>query len=277
MRCCRAALPGLLAAGVVMLAQPAAAHDSWFQAQGQTARGELLLALGTGNRFPAYDLPVGMEHLRSSGCRAEGLRPEPLRRQAEQPPVLLLRSARPLPASLPLTCWAQLLPIDIGIENKTVEIYLDEIGAKPALRARWAAMRERGLPWQETYVKHARIEIDPEAGPAAAAVPPAPIEGLGMDAQLLAERRPVRAGDRLSFQVLRDGKPLVGQPMELQHERSATPGLWQDTDAEGRVSFTVAAPGRWLLRGTDVRPSSSHPGRWDSRFLTLAFDVRAAP
>jgi len=32
-----------------------------------------------------------------------------------------------------------------------------------------------------------------------------------------------------------------------------------------------------LLRGTDLRPSSERPGTWDSRFITLAFEVADAP
>ena len=31
--------------------------------------------------------------------------------------------------------------------------------------------------------------------------------------------------------------------------------------------------GRWVLRGTDLRLSSERPDTWDSRFVTLAFDV----
>jgi hypothetical protein len=32
-------------------------------------------------------------------------------------------------------------------------------------------------------------------------------------------------------------------------------------------------PGRWLLRGTELRLSQERPDTWDSRFVTLAFDV----
>ena len=57
------------------------------------------------------------------------------------------------------------------IDDATVQIYLDEIKAPPAVRERWATLRARGVPWQETYVKHARIEIDGEqAATAPAAV-----------------------------------------------------------------------------------------------------------
>jgi hypothetical protein len=277
----------LLAVLLASLAWPALAHDTWFRLLEPSARGEPVLALGTGNRFPQHEVPVWPDHLRSSGCRSDGpsaAAPAPLRRHAQQDQALLLRAASPRPAGAALTCWMQLAPIDIGIEDPIVEIYLDEIGAPPALRARWAAMRARGLPWQETYTKHARIELDPLDGSTAAGST-APIEGLGMDVRLEAQRRPLRAGDKVGFQVLRDGRPLAGLTVELQSEfdpplHPIKPGptsRWAETDREGRVSFTVSVPGRWLLRGTELRPSASQPGRWDSRFVTLAFDVRAAP
>jgi hypothetical protein len=79
-------------------------------------------------------------------------------------------------------------------------------------------------------------------------------------------------GDRLAFQVLRDGQPLADFAVEL---RSATVrfGQWGRTDADGRVEFKPPLPGRWLLRGVDLRVSATDPDAWDSRFVTLAFEV----
>ena len=47
--------------------------------------------------------------------------------------------------------------------------------------------------------------------------------------------------------------------------------------AQGRVQVRLPLAGRWVLRGTDLRPSSERPGTWDSRFITLAFEVAAPP
>ncbi len=43
------------------------------------------------------------------------------------------------------------------------------------------------------------------------------------------------------------------------------------------MELAVPLAGRWLLRGTDVRPSTQNPDRWESRFVTLAFEVLKKP
>jgi len=259
-----------VALGCVLLAGAAAAHDTWFASLPPTPRGEVLLALGTGNQFPTQETPVSLQQLQSTGCRGEGVRTAPLRWAADAPTALVLRSARPVPATASLTCWAQLVPIDIQIDDATVDIYLDEIKAPSGVRERWAGLKARGVRWQETYVKHARIELDGEGGPGR---PADAIDGLGLDVRLDAARLPLRAGDRARLQVLRDGQPLAGMAVELRSDLSPL-GLWGQTDADGRVELTVPLAARWILRGTDLRPSAVHPDRWDSRFVTLAFEVR---
>jgi uncharacterized GH25 family protein len=97
-----------------------------------------------------------------------------------------------------------------------------------------------------------------------------------MDVRLETAQRPLRAGDTLRFQVLRDGAPLAGLPVELRSDLSPL-GICRQTDAEGRVELTVPLAARWILRGTDVRPSAQDPDRWQSRFVTLAFEVQKKP
>ncbi|MCB1997298.1 MAG: hypothetical protein KDG57_15725, partial [Rhodoferax sp.] len=211
-----------------LAAAPVAAHDSWFTPLPPTARGQLVLALGTGTAYPRYEVAIAPAQLADSGCIGEGVREKPLRdgvdlsldgiRQwfaaaASAPPVLALRTGRPVSPVVSVSCWARLVPIDIGIDDATVDIYLDEVQALPAVRERWASLKARGVRWQETYVKHARIEIDGEGDTAAVATPALPASGL--DLRLEAARRPLRAGDSVHFQLLRDGQPLAGQPLQL--------------------------------------------------------------
>ena len=258
----------------------AQAHDTWFTPLPATARGQWVLALGTGTLYPAYEVPVAAAQLAGSGCVGDGVRETPLRDAGELsfdglrqwltvPPALLLRTGRPGPRAATASCWAQLVPIDIGIDNPIVDIYLDEIHAPPSVRERWAALKARGVRWQETYVKHARIEIDGECAGSTAALP-----GLGMDARIETTPRPLGAGDTVRFQVLRDGLPLAGFAVQLRSDLSPV-GIWRSTDAEGHVEVVLPLAGRWILRGTDVRPAADGSERWDSRFLTLAFEVKA--
>lgn len=267
----------ICAAAVAMLPGPATAHDSWFAPLPATDRGEAVLALGTGNQFPLQEITIPLSQLRGSGCQGHGdgqvQRASPMRWVADRPVALVLRSARAVPATAALTCWAQLHPIDIEIDNDaTVDVYLKEVSALPAVRERWAALRARGVRWQETYTKVARVELNAQA-PAAGAPPvlPAFIEGLALDLRIESPG-PLRAGDTLRAQLLRDGQPLAGLPLELRSDLSPV-GIWRQTDAEGRISVTVPLAARWLLRGVDLRPSERRADAWDSRFITLAFEA----
>ena len=282
----RGAVPGaaLLALATVLvlamgLAGPARAHDTWFEPAPATARGEFGLVLGTGTQYPLFEFPIRLPQLVASGCRAEGVAAARLAWVADRPDALALRSSQPLAGAAAAVCWAQLAPIELdGIGPETVALYLDEINAPPAVRAAWAAQQARGVRWQERYVKHARIEIDgARAAPSSALpVPPARPVPMGMDALMTAPRRPVQVGDALEFQLLRDGAPLAGQAVEFRSNLSRF-GFWRRTDAEGRVRFTPPQPARWLLRGVDLRLADGDPDRWQSRFLTLIFDVVQNP
>jgi hypothetical protein len=262
------------------MAGPASAHDSWFAPLAPTARGEAVFALGTGNQFPAQEFPIPKAQLRTSGCRSSGVAAAPMQWVADAPAAVVLRSAAPAPASGALTCWAQLHPLEIEIDDAIVEIYLKEIHALPAVRERWAALRAAGVRWKETYTKHARVELNQQAAtlapasdaaPAPAASASAPVPGLGMDIRIDGPR-PLRAGDTLRAQVLRDGQPLAGLPVELRSDLSPL-GAWRITDAQGWLQLPVPLAAQWLLRAVDLRPAPGQPERWDSRFVTLAFEV----
>lgn len=270
-RYCHRALPGLALACAAMLAN---AHDTWFE---PLAAGpdEVRLALGTGSRFPQHESGIGVEYLVRHGCRGAAGPDTPLQREANAPTALIVRAA--LPAAM--TCWAQLAPFEIELPPDKVRVYLKDINAPAAVRQAWAAMQARGVAWKERYTKHARIELC--AAPAALAEPAgaasvavAPV-GMGMDVLLAGGAQALHPGDPLVFQVLREGRPLPGLAVELRSELSPL-GIWRQTDAEGRVRLPAPLPGRWVLRGTDLRLSGTEPERWESRFVTLAFEVLPA-
>jgi hypothetical protein len=144
-----------------------------------------------------------------------------------------------------------------------VPVYLQDIQATPEVRAAWAALQARGLPWRERYTKHARIEL---GTPSSA---PAPTD---LDLHLETAGQAVRVGHRYTAQALLNGQPLAGLALELRSESSPL-GIWRRTDAQGRIEVTVPLPGHWLLRGVDLHLSDSDPERWDSRFVTLAFET----
>jgi hypothetical protein len=173
------------------------------------------------------------------------------------------------------SCWVQLQPFEVTVVAEKVPVYLNEIQATPEIRAVWAEIQSRGLPWRERYTKHARIDFEGAArGPSPAAV--LPVQPLGMDLQRMPGSVALAVGQTLDAVVLRDGLPLAGQALELRNESSPL-GIWRRSDAQGRVSMPLPLAGRWILRGVDLRLSDTVPDQWESRFVTLAFEVSAAP
>jgi len=252
----------LVAALLAACGGPVAAHDTWFEPR-PAVGGQPRLALGTGNQFPVRETGIDARYLASAGCLGERSGRVALGRVADEPAALVLAPMRRVAEGEALRCWAQLEPFDLELErdSRLIEVYLKEIAAGDEVRRAWDTMRARGLPWRERYTKHARIEL---GGASAAAVP------MAMDI-VPQSATAARAGATLEFQVLRDGAPLAGLPIELRSERAAL-GVWRRSDAEGRVRFAVPAAGRWLLRGTELRPAPDGAS-WVSGFVTLAFEV----
>jgi hypothetical protein len=261
----RQRLSGLLALAWMLSASAvpvsALAHDTWFAAAPADA-GVGALALGTGNLYPKHEFAVGAEYLARQGCRAETGPAQPLRPLRLTDTALLL--AAPAPGTS--TCWAQLQPFEIEIAPDKVAVYFDEIRPPAALRQRWAEQQSRGVVWHERYTKHARTLLPGTAGTAALTA------DMDLDARLAPGQPAPRVGQTAVFQVLSAGQPLPGLAVQLRSELSPL-GLWAQTDADGKVAMRLPLAGRWLLRGTELAISATRPDGWDSRFITLAFEV----
>jgi len=255
----------VLAASLGGCALGVAAHDTWFEPLPPLRAGEIRLALGTGDRFPVQEYAIDPKYLARQGCHG-----------SVSGPVGALRALQTTATSLVLrapvsarSCWAQLTPFQIDLQDDQVPVYLKEINASADLRATWAAMQARGLGWRETYTKHARIHLGEVS------VRSAEPSGMDLDMLLVAAPGTLRVRDKVVVQVLREGRPLAGFNVELRSELSPL-GIWTQTDEQGRITVQPPLPGRWVLRGTDLALSASRPGEWDSRFVTLAFEVAPA-
>ena len=254
-----------LLAALLLVASQGWSHDSWLSpSRGAAPPGQVALELATGNRYPVQEFGQPAAGVLRPACATSAGARLALKPQREQPRWLELAAQVPR-ARQPLSCWLELAPVEIEIEPRLVEVYFAEIRASAASRQAWAALQARGLPWRESYRKFARIEL----GQDGQARPPA---GLDLEIVLLGEQ-PIAVGRQLEFQVLREGAPLAGFPVELVSERSAL-GIWGETDADGKLRHNLPFPGRWLLRGTHLRPSVARPDTWESRFVTLALEAR---
>lgn len=252
-------LRAFLALLLLGTATAAGAHDSWFMP------GPGGLQLSTGNRFPVQEFSLPPGDIVSSHCH-------------DGSASKAMRSSRALPLALEfaassgaLSCWAQVRDHEVEIEPDKVKVYFAEIQANQSVRDTWTRWHADGLAWRERYSKFARIEL---AG-AAKASPEQRLQarkpvGAGLEIVVLGAE-PIATASPLAFQVLRDGQPLAGFPVELVSERSPI-GIWRRTDADGRLQHTLPFTGRWLLRGTDLR-TADEPGRWSSRFVTLAIEA----
>lgn len=249
------------------------AHDTWFSPMPATkVGGPTRLELGTGNRFPVLEFNPQAISLAEAGCRSASGQPLALLPDADAATHLVMRVRAGSDASPARTCWAQLKAFELTLPADKVAEYFREIRPTEAVQQAWRAMQQRGVVWQERYTKYARIELPVAAGQPALAAAPSP---LGMDALLETPAADVRPGATLAFVVLRDGQPLADFPVELVNERQPL-GIWRRTDSQGRVSVALPLAGQWLLRGTDLALSSTQAERWESRFLTLAFEVPSA-
>lgn len=266
MHAARAALLALL----LGCAAPAWSHDSWLAVERPAAgAARATLELATGNRFPVQEVAPAPDNVTRAGCSdGRGTMALAARRHDERSLEMEVAAAGGQAA---LACWVELGALDIELEPRLVQVYFDEIRAPQPVRTAWARMHERGVRWQERYRKFARIEL--AGGPAPAAALAAARQPVGLDLEIvLLGGEPVRAGEALAFQVLRDGQPLAGFPVELVSDRSPV-GIWRTTDAQGRLQHRLPFAGQWLLRGTDLRLSATRRDTWESRFVTLVVEV----
>ncbi len=265
-----------LALLLLTLASAAQAHDTWFAPQPPGPAGELVLALGTGDRFPRQETALDKALIQASGCHARGSAATstgPLQWLAYRDDAVLLRAAAAQDAGTRLSCWLQAKPLAVDLDDRIVQLYLDEIRALPAVRERWAALQARGVRWQERYVKNARIELPAATPGAATGGLPGQADGApGLDLQADMPAGPLRAGDSLRVRLLRDGAPLAGLPLALRNDTSPVT-LWHRSDADGWVTLTLPLAARWLLTGVDLGPSATDADGWDSRFVSLHLEA----
>jgi hypothetical protein len=239
----------------------ARAHDTWFERVDAAAGQPLQLALGTGARFPRYEEPVQpkvVEHLACADARGKPHQPEPAR-VGRRHTVL---SVPGLDAAA-FSCVARLQTFELELTPALLDVYFEEIRAADTLRAIAAKRRAQGRSFQERYLKVARIE---------GVWAPPRSEMQPLDVLRVAPGGELQAGAEVVFEVLRDGKPLPDLPMQLLNDAMPA-GLWTRTDAAGRVKLRLPLPGRWLLRGVDLRPPPGEGERWESRFIAYTFEA----
>ncbi|MBV9657855.1 MAG: DUF4198 domain-containing protein [Verrucomicrobia bacterium] len=139
---------------------------------------------------------------------------------------------------------------------------------------------------KERYIRYLKALVqdrEPSAAPAVLYR-----RRIGQRLEILLENDPakVRVGQRLSVKVIFDGRPLPGMKVSALHrDRDGTDAriLSGTTDARGRTSFAIDAPGFWLVRLVYLRPiapadrKDGDDSQWESFWSSYSFAVRLLP
>jgi uncharacterized GH25 family protein len=257
-----------VAALAVALAAPAAAHDTWMVPDRfACAAGEAVtLALTSGMEFPRNDHAVGADRLEAVRVRSGGemVKGAQLAAEADH---LAVRVTLPRPGVAAIGVSSK--PREITLTPEQVEEYFAEIQPGEDVRAAWAA--SGSTEWRESYRKHAvsHVRVGDPGLDASFAQP----LGLGLEVVPQADPTSLHAGNHLPVQVLFGGAPLAGLALGLVGEGGAQAAS-AVTDGDGHAHLAVPSAGRWMVRGTHVRPPASAGGAWESDFATLTFQAQ---
>ncbi|MCG3131139.1 MAG: hypothetical protein FLDDKLPJ_01915 [Phycisphaerae bacterium] len=103
------------------------------------------------------------------------------------------------------------------------------------------------------------------------------IAGLPLEIVPLQDPWAKKPGERLTVQVLQDGKPLGGVQVEAWRagQTEAAPKSAR-TDSEGKVALTLDAPGTWMFTSVYMRRNEGGKEDWRSTWTSLTFEVPAA-
>ena len=256
------------AMAILLAATPGLAHDTWLLAQRADLKpgDSLTLELTSAMDFPRPETAVMAERLVASRLRLARVTHVLDAKAGEK--ALLLSSAVPTPGVA--VAWIETRPRILELKPDQVVHYLEEIGALDSIGASWR--RSGKKVWRESYVKLAKAyaRVGEPTGDRSWAEP------LGLALELAPEADPTAlpAGDALGVRLLWQGKPLPDLAVGVVAE-GAGKALMLRTDRDGRVSFAVDRPGRWMVRATYLRQATAADREWDSVFSTLTFAARA--
>ncbi len=256
--------------GVVFVAT-ALAHDTWLLPSSlRVPVGRAItLDLTSGMAFPADDFAIVPSRVVRADVRLGGTsRALAAPRRA---PLALRYRWKPARAGI-ATIAVELAPKTLVLTPSQVAEYLDEIGAPPALRAAWDSVAAP-KQWHEAYTKHALtfVRVGTPIRDSSWATP------MRLGLELVPERDPtsLRAGDTLTFRVLRGDHPLADFAVGARPAGASAATLVR-TDGAGRARVALPASGLWLLAATDLRRSTRRGLEWESDFTTLTLAVDSA-
>lgn len=244
------------------------AHDTWItpSAYSATVDQPVMFEITSGMNFPALDTGPKPNRIAKSGFRLGAESGELKEFTAGEN---ALTTTKPFARDGVATLWVQLLPRDIELTDDDVAHYLDEANAPDAVRAAWE--RQKGkTKWNEEYVKCAKTGV----AVGNAAVDNSWAEPVGLLLEIVPVTNPttLKAGDKATFKLLRQGKPLAKAALALIRGGSEE-RVFEMTDADGAVDFAVAKAGKHMVATTILTPPQDGES-WKSHFSTFTFEAR---
>lgn len=243
---------------------PALAHDTWLLPM-RDAGATTALEFTSGMDFPNADYAIKPDRIATRGCRVGGTKCELTTGKSGEHALSLSADMDRAEAGV---AWIDLAPKTLSLDADKVEEYLAEIDPPADVRAAYMAQPEPRL-WRETYVKHAKAFTG-----AASTTPTAWSKAVGSELEITPVADSTLSKDSdARFQVISGGEPLPDFAVGVIGGIGATPRLLR-TNGNGEFSIRIDRSGYWLLRVTELKPSTAKDIDWDSHFATLSFDVR---
>lgn len=253
----------------------ASAHDTWLLPKVFRLKAEqrTVISFTSGMVFPTNNFAIKPERIDQAFVFLAGEKTQLAKR--ESTPKALEFPIMPPNVGV-ATAFVSLQPKTLDLKPSLVREYLAEIGASDSLKAVWKNIpnTDTSAHWRESYTKHAKtyIFVGEEKSYAQDS---SWKQSCGLVLEILPEVHPglLRAKTDFPVRVLLGGKPLAYFPLGCVREGSKN-GTLQTTDANGRVRVKLPQKGRYLLRGTLLKPSDTSMLDWQSNFSTLTVEVR---
>lgn len=241
------------------------AHETWLAPnQGSVAQGvPVRIDMTSGGAFPILETGIDPSRLAMFGVRLGGDTLKPA--FAPGPKSLRFTLTPPKEKEGFATAFVSLKPRRLVLTPDKVAEYLDEIGQTAALLDKWKS-RPQPRTWREEYAKHAKayFRVGRTTGDESWKTP----TGLALEIVPLMDPTRANPAEAFTFQVLKAGQPFPGLTLAALID-AKTPRVFATTDSEGKASFKLDRPGRWLIEGTDLRETTKPDLDFESDFTTL--------
>lgn len=257
------------------LSKPLLAHDTWLLARQSILipPGLMVFDLTSGMSFPKLEYVIKKDRVQQALIRIGGLLTsiEGFNEVAGKSLQFSLLATKQGFA----VCCVELKPKELELKADKVREYLAEIGASDSLKALWKRP-SAGLRWREQYVKHAKTFVSVGKPEVVSKMDSSWSKPVGMVLEIIPHTNPLllKAGNTMTVQVFKNGAPLAGFVLGCERENDSKHEVLKTTDAQGKTTFTLSKSGKWLLHGTELRPSSKPNLEYESDFTTLTVEVR---